>query len=96
MFNKTYRKFSECDNIIHTLAEINYHISNIISKEARLELQYDLYNSTESVIEWLRHFIPGVCQDNEKARIINNLTIDSTFSVFDWSQNIIPQRFRES
>ena len=87
---------SQCDNIIHTLAEINYHISNVINNEVRQELEYDLYNSTESIIEWFHHIIRVVCQDNEKARIINNLTTDSAFTVFDWGQKIIPQRCRES
>ncbi|CAF1452991.1 unnamed protein product [Rotaria sordida] len=86
---------TECDNILFTLAEIEYHISNVIDLEYRQELLYDFHNASESIIELFRHILRGVCQDNEKTKIIKNLSLDSTFAVFDWGQKIVPQRYRE-
>lgn len=87
---------SECDNLLLTLAEIDYYISNITNSEDRQEFSYDFHNATESIIELHRHIIRGVCQDNEKKEIINNLSENSTFTIFDWGQKIIPQCYRES
>jgi hypothetical protein len=88
-------KCSDCDNILYTLAEIEHHISNVVDAEDRQEFYYDFHNSIESVIELFRHILRGVCQNKEKTRIINNLTSNSTFAVFDWGQKIIPKYFRE-
>jgi hypothetical protein len=87
---------AECDNILYSLAEIECHISNVINLEDRQEFYYDFHNATESIIELFRHIIRGVCQDNEKSKIIRGLTPDSTFTVFDWGQKIIPHRYQES
>ena len=89
-------KCSDCENVFCTLAEIESHISDVIDSENRDELSYDFHNATESIMELFRHKLRGVCQDNEKSNIINNLSMDSTFAIFDWGQKIIPQRYRES
>ncbi|CAF3891598.1 unnamed protein product, partial [Rotaria sp. Silwood1] len=85
----------ERDNILCTLAEIEYHITNVIDSEYRQEFSYDFHNASESIVELFRHVLRGVCQNNEKTKIIKNLSSDSTFAIFDWGQKIIPQRYRE-
>ena len=69
---------------------------NVVPEDDRKELQYDLENAVESIIEWIRHLIRGVCQDNEKRRIIDNLTSESAFAIFDWGQKILPTKHREA
>jgi hypothetical protein len=73
-----------------------HHILNTVNSEDRQEYLYDFHNATESMMELFRHVIRGVCQNNEKAKIMNNLTPDSAFAVFDWGQKIIPHAYRES
>jgi hypothetical protein len=86
----------DCMNIILTLDEINQKIERISDKDIQHETRFDFENASEHIIEWSRHNLRAARQDTEKKLIISQMGDDEAFCTFDWSQKILPEKYREA
>ncbi|CAF3865475.1 unnamed protein product [Rotaria magnacalcarata] len=87
---------SDCINIIETLDEIRQKIEKMRNPDLQAEAKNDFKNTSEHIMEWLRHNLRAAQQDFEKKRIISKMGTDEVFGTFDWGQKILPQEYRES
>ena len=93
------RSCSNCENVLEIFSLISDHCSQdtVLNQDERskADLLYDLNNIQNDIMQYMTHIIRDCQQEKIKTKIVEELTDDDLFWIKDWSQKVLPRKFRE-
>ncbi|VDI18965.1 Hypothetical predicted protein [Mytilus galloprovincialis] len=73
-----------------------YDISANIPDQIVEELTYELDNSEKSLVDWKKHILRTIHQDQARTNVLKNLRADQGLVILDWAMKFLPYQFRET
>lgn len=84
----------ECDAIIDNISTVENMIHSYNGPEKDI-IEFDMEISKQKILNWLSHQIRGVQQNKAQSDAFENISESTALWLRDWSQKVLPQRFRE-
>ena len=85
----------DCLSITQLFDRIEDVINTMVDEEVKCELIYDLGLVWDSVFQLMGHQVRTTQQGQQKRNYIDALDESTAFLTVDWSQKVLPQKFRE-
>ena len=95
IFNEVTASFSRCESCLHlrkTFARLRHILeqNTNITRDIRDRLIYRLEHNIQLIIEWKKHLLRTVHQDNARKNVLDMLDESSIYLVADWAMKWLP------
>jgi hypothetical protein len=100
IFNQTIVSFCRCESCLRlrkTFARLRHILerNTNISNDIRDRLIYRLDHNIQLIVEWKKHLLRTVHQDNARKNILDILDESGIYLVADWAMKWLPTWYRE-
>ena len=86
---------SDCCNILEIFSQIKQFCDKELNQELKEDLLYDINTIEEDIGLYMKHIIWDCQQEKAKQDVLEHLGNNNIFWIKEWSQKILPQKFRE-
>ena len=85
----------ECENVLDVFTILKEYGDRETDAEHRADIFYDISVIEEDVMFYMKHILRDCQQDKSKQSILKDLSDEDIYWIKDWSQKILPKKFRE-